>query len=339
MEGKQGEMTKHSQPLISIIPLIGLFLVILTGCAGPMEEARVSTLASIETPVSSGTPEATQNSLGVMPLAGKEYWEQTYCTIDGMNLIFDFAYPEDLGTEPLPLVVYVHGGGWTMGDRRGGAGIEFKSAILEAGYAFASINYRLAPDYPFPAQIKDVKCAIRFFRANAETLGIDPDRIAAMGGSAGGHLVSLLGLTADQNLWEDVGGYQGISSEVTAVVDLFGPTDLRPISDPRYRGNYEEIFGEAVFSEDAMWAFSPLAYVRADAPPFLIFHGDADETVMLHHSVDLQAALTDAGVPVELVIVSGGGHSNALFTEGASPDLGELTEILLEFLGEHLGMD
>ena len=115
MEGKQGEMTKHSQPLISIIPLIGLFLVILTGCAGPMEETRVETLISIEIPMPSGTPEATENSLGVMPLAGKEYQEQTYCTIDGMNLIFDFAYPEDLGTEPLPLVVYVHGGGWTMG--------------------------------------------------------------------------------------------------------------------------------------------------------------------------------------------------------------------------------
>ena len=116
----------------------------------------------------------------------------------------------------------------------------------------------------------------------------------------------------------------GVSSEVAAVVDLFGPTDLRPISDPRYRGNYEEIFGEAVFSEDAMWAFSPLAYMSVDAPPFLIFHGGADETVMPHHSVDLQAALTDAGVPVELVIVSGGGHSNALFNEGCVSGFGRV---------------
>ena len=319
--------------------LIGMFLVLLTGCTSPPEETQVTTQVSIEAPVVSETPVATQYSLGVLPLAGMEYWENVYCTIDGVDLFFDFNYPEDMGTKPLPLVVYVHGGAWTMGGRRGGEGVVFKPALLEAGYAWAAIDYRLAPDYLFPVQIEDVKCAIRFFRANANALGIDPDRIAVIGGSAGGHLVALLGLTADQDLWEDAGGCQGVSSEVAAVVDMFGPTDLRPISDPRYRGNYEEIFGEAVFSEDAMWAFSPLAYVSADAPPFLIFHGDADETVMLHHSVDLQAALLDAGVPAELVVVSGGGHSNALFTEGASPDLGELTDILLEFLGENLGVD
>ena len=310
--------------------VLGGMILFSAGCAvAPVVE-------EIETPTPSVSPEI---SPGIVPTAGREYREQTYCTIDDVDLVFDLSYPNELNAEPLPLMVYVHGGGWTMGDRRGGAGVAFKAALLEAGYVYAAIDYRLAPDYPFPAQIEDVKCAIRYFRANAGILGIDPDRIAVMGGSAGGHLVSLLGLMADQDLWEDAGGYQEVSSDVAAVVDMFGPTDLRPISDPRYRGNYEEIFGEAVFSEDAMWAFSPLAYVSTDATPFLIFHGDADETVMLHHSVDLQAALTDAGVPVELVIVSGGGHSNALFNESASPGLGELTEILLEFLGEHLGMD
>lgn len=290
-----------------------------------------------ETP--SETPVPTQTALAIVPVSGREYSSQTYCTIDGEDLIFDLSYPNDLGTEPLPLVVYVHGGAWTMGDRRGGAGVVFKSALLEAGYVYATIDYRLAPDDIFPAQIEDVKCAIRYFRANADALGIDPDRIAALGGSAGGHLVTLLGLTAEQDLWESEGDYQGISCGVAAVVDMFGPTDLRPIANPLYRGTYEDVFGEAVYSDDAMWAFSPLAYVSKNAPPFLILHGDADQTVRLHHSEDLQAALEGVGVPVELVVVSAGGHSNALFNEGASPGLGELTEILLGFLETYLGFE
>jgi acetyl esterase/lipase len=310
--------------------VLGWMILFSAGCAGaPVTEV-------VEIPIPSVSPE---NPTGTVPVARRDYREKTYCTIDNVDLLYDLSYPNDGSAEPLPMVVYVHGGAWKMGDRRGGAGVEFKTALLEAGYVYAAIDYRLAPDYLFPAQIEDVKCAIRYFRANAETLGIDPDRIAVMGGSAGGHLVSLLGLTAGQNIWEDAGGFQGVSSAVAGVVDLFGPTDLRPISDARYRGNYEEIFGEAVFSQEMMWAFSPLAYVGEEAPPFLILHGDADEIVMLYHSVDLQAALLDAGVPAELVIVSGGGHSNALFTEGASPDLGELTAILVEFLGENLEVD
>ena len=329
-----------------MLVLVG-FLLFSASCAGPAEApvsqtplpAEASVPTANQTSLLTEALEPTVSSLEIVPSAGREYREQTSCTVDGVDLIFDLTYPVDLGTEPLPLMVYVHGGAWTMGDRRGGAGVVFKSALLEAGYIYAAINYRLAPDYIFPAQIEDVKCAIRFFRANAEVLGIDPDRMAVMGGSAGGHLVSLLGLTAGQNLWEDAGDYQGVSSGVAAVVDMFGPTDLRPIADPRYRGDSENIFGEAVFSEDAMWAISPLAYVSEDDPPFLILHGDADQTVFLHHSENLQEALVNLGVPVELVIVSGGGHSNALFNEGASPDLSELTQILLDFLGTYLGSE
>jgi acetyl esterase/lipase len=214
--------------------------------------------------------------------------------------------------------------------------VAFTDALLDAGYAFAGVNYRLAPAYTFPAQIEDVKCAVRFFRANAEGLILDPGRFVALGGSAGGHLVSLLGLTSGEGLWESAGPYQGVSSEVAAVVDLFGPTDLRPIADPAYRDPYIGVFGDAAYDEAAMWAVSPLAYVHPGAPPFLIMHGDVDQTVFLHHSVNLADALETAGVPVELIIVEGGGHSTDLFQPGASPDLASLTESLLDFLKDSL---
>ncbi len=273
--------------------------------------------------------------VSVVPGPGKSFYDQVYCQIDGVDLIFDLHYP-DQGEGPFPLVIYVHGGSWQEGDRRGGAGMAFTDALLDAGYAFAGINYRLAPEYTFPAMIEDVKCAVRFFRANAELLDLDPDRFAALGGSAGGHLVSLLGLTADQGLWESAGGYQGVSSRVAAVVDMFGSTDLRVMADPVYRDGWGEVFGDAVYDADAMWEISPLAYVTGDAPPFLIMHGDKDETVFVHHSQDLAAALENVGVPAELIIVAGGGHSTELFRRGAAPDLNSLTESLLAFLGEYL---
>ncbi|MBG0788093.1 MAG: alpha/beta hydrolase, partial [Anaerolineaceae bacterium] len=237
---------------------------------------------------------------------------------------------------PFPLVIFVHGGSWQMGDRRGGTGVVFTDALRDAGYAFAGIDYRLAPEYTFPAMIEDVKCAVRFFRANADALDLDADRFAALGGSAGGHLVTLLGLTADQDLWESAGQYQGVSSRVSVVVDMFGATDLRVLADPEYRGNWGDVFGDAVYDVDAMWDISPMKYVTSDAPAFLILQGDLDDSVLLHHSKDLNAALEDLGVPVELIIVYGGGHGIDLFQEGATPDLNSITESLLAFLGNHL---
>lgn len=314
-------------------PLIG-FLILLPWLAALAGCAPASTPTSLPTqtlPPVTALPEG----VSIIPAAGKSFYDQVYCRMAEMDLIFDLHYPET-GEGPYPLVVYVHGGAWRAGDRRGGAGVAFRDALLEAGYAFGAVDYRLAPEYPFPAQIEDVKCAIRFFRANAALLDLDPARFAALGGSAGGHLVALLGLTADQDLWESAGPYQGVSSGVAAVVDMFGPTDLRPMTVPAYRDPYVGVFGDAVYDADAIWDYSPLAYVSADAAPFLIMHGDADRVVMLHHSEDLAAALEEVGVPVALLVVDGGGHSTELFAKGASPDLDSLTQSLLAYLGEYL---
>ncbi len=309
---------------------IFLAVIILSGCQALETPQTTITLKQTATTIST-----LPDGVSIIPGTGKSFYDQVYCQIDGVDLIFDLHYPEQ-GEGPYPLVIYVHGGSWQEGDRRGGAGVVFTDALLDAGYAFAAVNYRLAPEYTFPAMIEDVKCAVRFFRANADLLNLDPERFAALGGSAGGHLVSLLGLTSDQDLWELAGCYQGVSSRVAVVVDMFGPMDLRPIADPAYRDGWGDVFGDAVFDSDAMWNISPLKYVTKDAPPFLVMHGDDDPTVFLHHSQNLAAALEEAGVPVELIVVSGGGHSNDLFRPGAAPDLNSLTESLLAFLGEYL---
>ncbi len=278
---------------------------------------------------------STLEGITITPGLGRDYHDQVYCTAEGVELTFDLSYPE-VGEAPYPLVIYVHGGSWQEGDKRGGAGIVFKQSLLEAGFAFASINYRLSPEHTFPAQIQDVKCAVRFFRANAALLDLDAERIAALGGSAGAHLVALLGLTANQNLWEDSGGYQGISSQVAAVVDLFGPADMRGIAHPDYQDAFLGVFGEAVRSEEAMWEFSPLAYVSKDSPSFLIIHGNADQVVSLQQSVDLNDALQEVGAHSELIVVDGGGHSTDLFNEHAAPSEEELIGSLLAFLEEQL---
>lgn len=326
--------------------LIGsvFLLAFLSGCQqGEIKNPTSTevTQQAADPPPQIGVAEETEPTItlpegvAITPGLGRSFYDQVYCQLAGEDLIFDLHYPT-VGEEPFPLVIYVHGGSWQMGDRRGGAGVAFRDALLDAGYAFAGIDYRLAPEFTFPAQIEDVKCAVRFFRANAEALGLDPGRFVALGGSAGGHLVSLLGLTSGEGLWESAGPYQGVSSEVAAVVDLFGPSDLRPIADPAYRDPYIGVFGDAAFDGDAMWAISPLAYVHPDAPPFLIMQGDEDQTVFPHHSVHLADALTAAFVPVELIIVEGGGHSTDLFAPGAAPDLASLTESLLDFLEDNL---
>jgi len=312
---------RHHLLLIAMIILI--FSIGLSSCTYSID--------------SKPTPNDIENEqLEIKPGLGRSYQDQAYCTVDGVELTFDLSYPQT-GEAPYPLVIYVHGGSWQAGDKRGGAGIVFKEPLLESGFAFASINYRLSPEYTFPAHIQDVKCAVRFFRTSASLLDLDPDRIAALGGSAGAHLVALLGLTSDMNLWENSGGYQGISSEVAAVVDMFGPADITGMSHPDYQNAFLGVFGEAVRSEDALWAYSPLAYVSEDSPPFLIMHGDADQVVSLQQSKDLYSALQEAGVPSELIVVNGGGHSNQLLAERAAPTQEELTSSLLEFLIDHLG--
>jgi acetyl esterase/lipase len=242
---------------------------------------------------------------------------------------------------PAPAAVYVHGGSWVSGDFDTGGFIinRIGPALADFGFVVVSVDYRLGPDKPWPAQIEDVKCAIRYLRANAKVLHVNPNEIGAWGHSAGGHLVSLLGLAGPSAGW-DVGAYANQSSRVQAVVDLAGPTDLPTMSSQGENGVVQQSFisllGEIAPNklEAALSAASPVTYVESDAPPFLIFHSNNDPVVNIKQSQDLTWDLSAAGDAVRMITVNGGGH---LFTQtGATPNPNQITDDIIEFFVEEL---
>ncbi len=252
----------------------------------------------------------------------------TYCTAEGVELKLDFFLPKQpVGV--VPLVIYVHGGGWTEGDKRGGEGLLDAPALLEAGFAFASLNYRLAPEYQFPAMIQDVKCAIRFFRAFAGEYRIDPQKIGIYGPSAGGHLSSMVGTTSPEAGFE-VGEYLDQSSRVQAVVDMYGPADLTTDFSPTFVRLKPTVIPDFDLSDA-----SPITYATSDDPPFLILQGDMDRVVPLAQSQLLYQRLLDAGVTVELVIAVNGDHG--FKTSNMQPTRPELTDMIVDFFLTYLG--
>lgn len=220
------------------------------------------------------------------------------------------------GNRPLPLVVNIHGGAFKAGDKSMGVG-ELIALVSSGEYVGASINYRLSGEARWPAQIHDCKAAIRWLRANAARYQIDPERIGVIGGSAGGHLVAMLGLTAhEKGLEGEVGGNLDQSSAVQCVVDEFGPSELLVMSDYPSRIDHnaadspesELIGGPLRENRDKARAASPITYVSRDAPPFLIIHGTDDPLVPFNQSERLAAALRKAGADCRLIKVVGAGH-------------------------------
>jgi acetyl esterase/lipase len=273
------------------------------------------------------------NQAGLVPTPSPLQIDLTYCTTsDGVKLTMDLYQPRKM-TAPAPAVLYVHGGGWTGGDKSDGAGLLFKDALVRSGYIMAAINYRLAPKYTFPIQIEDVKCAVRHLRANAAKYNIDPERIGAIGGSAGGHLVSLLGVS--DNEW-NTGENSDQSSRVQAVVDMFGPSDLQAIFVGRGDRLALQVFNISGPNDPALQEFSPVTYITPDDPPFLILHGDQDELVPLEQSQVLYDKLEAAGVPVELVVVKNAGHGFRPVNGDIQPSLPELVKLVADFFKKYL---
>ena len=252
-----------------------------------------------------------------------------YCNADPAQKM-DLHFPGSGG--PWPAVVYVHGGGWMHGDKME-AGM-FAGGLNSIGFLVVSLNYRLHPPATFPAMIDDVKCAIRFLRAHGAKYNLDPNRIAAMGASAGGHLVSLLG-TTDSGAWE-AGDYLEQSSRVQAVISLAGVMDLSQ-DFPNPEGNDIETMNRIGFSEANIRLASPISHVTPESPPFLLIHGDQDELVPYQQSQLMYERLMQMNIPARLVIVKNASHA-FLDTNGSmSPSLAELNTILLEFLTKYLG--
>jgi len=254
---------------------------------------------------------------------GSVDYDVTYCTMDGIALKMDLYYPASDG--PWPVLLYIHGGGWTDGDK-----YYVDSSPTASGYLVTSINYRMYPDYQFPAMIEDVKCAIRSLRAHARQYNLDPQQIALVGHSAGGHLAALAGL-ADRSAGWDVGEYLGRSSRVQAVVVMAGPADLAHEYPTWLNALIRDVFGP-----EQLASGSPVTYASPDDPPFLIIHGDADPVVPVKQAYLLRDALTSADVPVELIIMPQAGHG--LEPVGGLPESsGENTfRVALRFLGQYL---
>jgi acetyl esterase/lipase len=264
-----------------------------------------------------------------------------YCRPDGVPLAMDLYIPPAAArTErPAPVAMYLHGGG-ILGDRKvHGAGASLanhdgalftplQQQLNARGFVVASIDYRLPPGTPWPAQIEDAKCAVRFLRAHAADLGIDPDRIGVWGSSGGGVLASLLGLTGPEAGF-DRGQYSEQSSAVQAVVDMFGASDFTDFDDSAPFGRF--IVQIWLGSSTALRrSASPITYVAPGAPPFLILQGSEDPMVRPRQSAQLAQRLYTAGVPATLIEVQGTEHT--LATPGQRPSPDKLTTTVIDFL-------
>ena len=274
-------------------------------------------------------------------------------TVGFRPLKMDIWRPLGSTSAPVPLVLWIHGGAFQLGDRR-----ELPptfpvdsvfSRLNAAGIACATVDYRLALEASFPAQLHDVKAAVRYLRAHAQELGIDPGRIGAWGESAGGHLAALLGLTGGRDDLDGGMGAQGHSSSVTAVVDFYGVSSLplmppMQVPDGLLCGPMIAAVPASMSLEpgpmlvggsdepDRLAAASPLGHVTGEAPPFLLIHGDSDGLVPLSQSEMLADALGTVGVRHELVVVEGADH--CFF--GAEDQLDRILDAAVAFLSNEL---
>jgi acetyl esterase/lipase len=247
-----------------------------------------------------------------------------------LDLQMDCAFLKQSDGEPMPVVMYIHGGGWRGGERA--HGLPFALAFARGGYFACTVSYRLSDQATFPAQIHDVKAAVRFLRANAGKLAIDPHRIGVWGHSAGGHLSALLGVSEGvQSLEGEVGDNAG-SSAVQAVVDVSGPTDLLLIAPDGGGGPMVSglLGGPVSEKQELAKAASPVTHVDATDAPFLIIQGGQDRLVPNEQAEIMRDALKLAGVECEYLYLAEAGH--AVMDRSAF-------EATAKFFDRHLGGD
>lgn len=237
-------------------------------------------------------------------------WEPgiEYSNPDDQHLQLNMARPKT-GDGPFPVVLCIHGGGFRAGKRESYDGLCVK--LAERGFVAVTMTYRLAPKYQFPAAVHDTKAAVRWLKANATKLKIDPKKIGVTGGSAGGHLAQFLGLTADVPMFEGTGGNLDQSSRVTCVVNVYGPSD------------FTKSYGKSVDAHEVLplWfggnlethrtlhiQASPLYWVTPNAAPTLCIHGTEDKYVAHEQAVWLVDKLKASAVEAELLTLEGAGH-------------------------------
>lgn len=249
-------------------------------------------------------------------------------------------------TGPYPVIIVIHGGGFSGGDKNCLLLQSIKQAAINRCYAVVSINYRLSDEAKFPAQINDVKAAIRYIRANAAKYNMDPDKIVVIGSSAGGHLASLAGTSGDVTELQDSSlGNSNVSDKVQAVVDLYGPINFITM-DQQFKesgingqthstisSQLSQLMGDDIsLIPDQVAKANPETYISKDDPVFLIQHGSADNIIPYQQSVDLanKLKIIIGDEKVSLEIIQGAGHGDQQF--GSTENI----EKILNFLDTNL---
>lgn len=254
-----------------------------------------------------------------------------YARYEDRELKLDLYLPsEATRVRPTPVILVVRGGGWRQGDKEGFAFIAGQMA--DAGFAAASIEYRTVQEAPLPAAVFDAKAAVRWLRANASTYGIDPSRIGAIGGSAGAHIVALLGTTGGLADLEGTGGNPTMSSAIQAVVAMACPCDMEALASG---GRLQDLFGN--LSGDALGQAlrlsSPAAHVSAQSAPLLLLHSRSDGVVPYEQSEIIEDIYRRAALPVTLEEVEAQGHA---FWNQTAHFPGAMRDAVQHFR-EHLG--
>lgn len=267
----------------------------------------------------------------------EEIHDVAFGTTGSRPLLLNIARPNNQPQEVMPVIIFIHGGGWFRGDYKGPQNYPFAAK----GYFTVNIEYRLSDEAIFPVQIHDCKAAIRWLRANAKKYHINPDLIGVWGLSAGGHLASLLGTSGDIPDLEGNSGTEGFSSRVQTVVDWYGPTDLSKMGGTHDEPDSPEcrVVGGLLYERmEIVQMVNPITYVTSDDPPFLMIHGEKDQIVPFNQSELLYQALKEAGVDVTLIKVKNGDHnylpnpSNAII----EPSLQEIMTRTIDFFDKNL---
>ncbi len=236
-----------------------------------------------------------------------------YATVGDLSLKLDIYAPKASSNTARPCIVWIHGGGWQKGDKSSGLA-RLGKLVATGDYVGVSVGYRLTDKASWPAQIHDCKAAIRYLRANAKELGIDPDRVGVWGGSAGGHLVSMLGTSGDIAELEGSLGVTGVSSRVTCVVDYCGPSDFLRLSPdlPKLNNPDETVYkllgGPIKEKMELAKQASPATHVSKDDPPFLIVHGTLDPLVPIDQAASFHQRQLEAGMNSTYIKMEGAGH-------------------------------
>lgn len=262
-----------------------------------------------------------------------------YCNGGGKPLLMDIFIPMLRSKTPTPAVLWLHGGGWERGDKNGNSGALM---LADAGFVTASIFYRLSGDSPFPADIQDCKCAIRYLRANAKTYGIDPNRIGVAGASAGGHLAELVATADDKAGLEGDGGWQNVSSRVQAASAYYGVSDFT-VGAREFQHHTGKVVlklfrGDEKEKPELYKQASPMMHVSKDDPPLLLAHGEQDDLVPFDQSVDMAKAYESLGLKVEFIPVRNAGHDfEQVGPDAISPPISEIHQRTISFFKRYLG--